>query len=114
MLATTVFTAPFGFVVWTVSSLYEFAVQSLHLPLARLGSGLACRNEAFPEFDEFYYEAVCDFIATQQESTVQRMFRHHLLQVPCSNQTELRARITKILAKSTNKVKAKKSVVLAD
>jgi len=28
---TTTFAAPFGFVVWTVSSLYEFAVQSLHL-----------------------------------------------------------------------------------
>ena len=38
---TTAFAAPFEFVVWTVSSLYVFAVQSLHLPLARLGSGLA-------------------------------------------------------------------------
>ena len=42
-LPTTAFAAPFGFVVWTVSSLYEFAVQSLHLPLSRLGSGLAYR-----------------------------------------------------------------------
>ena len=31
MLPTTAFTASFEFVVWTVSSLYEFAVQSLHL-----------------------------------------------------------------------------------
>ncbi len=52
---TTAFAAPFEFVVWTVSSLYVFAVQSLHLPLARLGSGLAYRCDlAFPEFDEFY------------------------------------------------------------
>ena len=28
----TVFTAPFGFVVWTVSCLYGSPVQSLHLP----------------------------------------------------------------------------------
>lgn len=29
---TTVFTAPFGFGVWTVSCLYDPPVQSLHLP----------------------------------------------------------------------------------
>ena len=52
----TTFAAPFGFVVWTVSSLYVFAVQSLHLPQMRLGSGLAYPflDLAFPEFDEFY------------------------------------------------------------
>lgn len=48
-LPTTAFAAPFGFVVWTVSSLYEFAVQSLHLSAPYhpgndgLGSGLAYR-----------------------------------------------------------------------
>jgi len=31
MLTTSAFAASFKFVVWTVSSLYEFAVQSLHL-----------------------------------------------------------------------------------
>jgi len=31
MLTTSTFAAFFKFVVWTVSSLYEFAVQSLHL-----------------------------------------------------------------------------------
>lgn len=50
----TVFTAPFGFVVWTVSCLYGSPVQSLHLPLARLGSGLPRRNRGFPEFERFY------------------------------------------------------------
>ena len=47
--STTVFTAPFGFGVWTVSCLYDPPVQSLHLPqlrllrstyFMRLGSGL--------------------------------------------------------------------------
>jgi ADP-glucose pyrophosphorylase len=31
-LPATTFAARFRFVVWTVSSLYESAVQSLHLP----------------------------------------------------------------------------------
>ncbi len=48
-LPATAFAAPFGFVVWTVSSHYEFAVQSLHLSASvhtddgGLGSGLAYR-----------------------------------------------------------------------
>lgn len=33
MLTTIAFATPFEFVVWTVSSLYGCAVQSLHLPL---------------------------------------------------------------------------------
>ena len=48
MLTTSAFAASFKFVVWTVSSLYEFAVQSLHLQRlafirkpSKLGSGLA-------------------------------------------------------------------------
>lgn len=60
MLATTAFVAPFGFVVWTFSSLYGLGVKSLHVPrISRLRSGLACgfRHLAFPEFAEFYYEA---------------------------------------------------------
>ncbi len=32
-LPTTLFNASFEFVVWTFSSLYEFAVKSLHLPI---------------------------------------------------------------------------------
>jgi|GEM_PF-2146699 hypothetical protein len=42
MLTTTVFTAFFQFVVWTVSCLYDLPVQSLHLPFIAkgLGSGL--------------------------------------------------------------------------
>ena len=64
MLTTSTFAASFKFVVWTVSSLYEFAVQSLHLqrlirkPIeAWLGISMFAlhnANEAFPEFDEFY------------------------------------------------------------
>ncbi len=33
-LPTTAFAAPFGFVVWTVSCLYDLPVQSLHVPQA--------------------------------------------------------------------------------
>jgi len=42
MLTTSVFTACFQFVVWTVSCLYDLPVQSLHLPniATGLGSGL--------------------------------------------------------------------------
>jgi len=41
MLTTTVFTARFRFVVWTVSCRYDLPVQSLHLPniAVWLGSG---------------------------------------------------------------------------
>ena len=59
MLATSTFAAPFGFVVWTIPSLYASAVWSLHLlPRGQLGSGLAClfREVAFPEFDRFYWD----------------------------------------------------------
>jgi len=34
MLTTMPFDTPFGFVVWTVSCLYDLPVQSLHLPCA--------------------------------------------------------------------------------
>ena len=56
-LPATPFDAPFGFVVWTFSSLYESAVKSLHLPDR---SGLARDYHAkiarlgFPEFNRFY------------------------------------------------------------
>ncbi len=56
-LPAAAFAARFRFVVWTVSSLYESAVQSLHLPhVLRLGSGLPCIFQClgFPEFDRFY------------------------------------------------------------
>jgi len=32
MLTASAFAAPFGFVVWTIPSLYASAVWSLHLP----------------------------------------------------------------------------------
>ncbi len=32
-LPATAFAAPFGFVVWTVSCLYDLPVQSLHVPV---------------------------------------------------------------------------------
>lgn len=68
MLATSAFAAPFGFVVWTIPSLYVSAVWSLHLlpdivvkttPAAWLGISMSARNEsarneAFPEFGRFY------------------------------------------------------------
>ena len=53
----TAFAAPFGFVVWTVSCLYDPPVQSLHLPgKAWFGSGLpeCMRTGGFPEFERFY------------------------------------------------------------
>ena len=41
MLTTSVFTAPFGFVVWTLPSSFRMlSVKSLHLHLAMLGSVL--------------------------------------------------------------------------
>jgi len=43
-LPTTLFNAFFKFVVWTFSSLYEFAVKSLHLPK---NSGLARDHHIF-------------------------------------------------------------------
>ncbi len=60
MHPTTVFTAPFGFVGWTIpsppspgglpSSLYTFLIQ-------RLGSGLPYLIDlGFPEFDRFRLE----------------------------------------------------------
>ena len=55
MRTTSVFTAPFEFVVWTVSylsarpySLYTF------LDFSRLGSGLPRFSRGFPEFERFY------------------------------------------------------------
>ena len=39
MLTTSVFTACFQFVVWTVSCLYDLPVQSLHLPNMFIGLG---------------------------------------------------------------------------
>ena len=51
MLTTTVFTACFQFVVWTVSCLYDLPVQSLHLPntATGLGSGLPrCEQHRLP------------------------------------------------------------------
>lgn len=58
MRTTSVFTAPFRFVVWTVSylsarpySLYTF------LDYSRLGSGLPRQSRGFPEFERFYQGA---------------------------------------------------------
>ena len=56
-LPATAFAAPFRFVVWTVSCLYGSPVQSLHLPLARLGSGSPRLRRGFPEFERFYQRA---------------------------------------------------------
>ena len=54
---STAFAARFRFVVRTVSSLYESAVQSLHLPILYIGLARDCRvfsHLGFPEFDRFY------------------------------------------------------------
>ncbi len=56
MLTTTVFTACFQFVVWTVSCLYDLPVQSLHFPTCKLQVGLArdyhaASSTGFPEFE---------------------------------------------------------------
>ena len=63
--STSAFAAPFGFVVWTFSSLYGSPIKSLHLPVIALGdgglgSGLAYRlsESAFPEFERFYLATV--------------------------------------------------------
>ena len=51
MLTTTVFTACFQFVVWTVSCLYDLPVQSLHVPniAVWLRSGLPrCKRQRLP------------------------------------------------------------------
>ena len=51
MLTTTVFTACFQFVVWTVSCLYDLPVQSLHVPniAVWLRSGLPrCKQQRLP------------------------------------------------------------------
>jgi hypothetical protein len=59
MHPTTVFTAPFGFVGWTVHSPRRVpAVQSLHLPdrminQAWLGITISY-EEGFPEFDRYH------------------------------------------------------------
>ena len=55
-LPTTVFTALFRFVVWTVSCLYDLPVQSLHVlsieSFARDCHGFDTRG--FPDFEQFY------------------------------------------------------------
>jgi len=59
MLTTTVFTACFQFVVWTVSCLYDLPVQSLHLPNIAiwLGSGLPrVKAQASPNLSSSTWE----------------------------------------------------------
>lgn len=54
MLTTSVFTARFRFVVWTVSCLYDLPVQSLHLrqPTGqRLARDHHALRRGFPEFE---------------------------------------------------------------
>ncbi|MBB5190816.1 hypothetical protein HNQ50_001539 [Silvimonas terrae] len=63
-LPATAFAAPFGFVVWTVSCLYDLPVQSLHVPATQL-AGFArdyhgvevIDTRGFPEFEQFYQRA---------------------------------------------------------
>lgn len=56
-LPATAFAAPFGFVVWTVSCLYDLPVQSLHV-LLRASLGITTADaRGFPEFEQFYRKA---------------------------------------------------------
>ena len=84
-LPSTFFNARYRFVVWTFSSLYEFAVKSLHFPRLcrrRLSSGLSYPsiNLDFPEFNKFYQYAVNNKLATHF-SNLSRLYFHSVSQI---------------------------------
>ena len=83
-LPTMAFATPFGFVVWTVSCLYDLPVQSLHVLSNReLRSGLPrCQgNRGFPEFEQFYQGAELTYPKATQSvlSVLLRVVGGHLL-----------------------------------
>ena len=83
-LPTMAFATPFGFVVWTVSCLYDLPVQSLHVLSNReLRSGLprCFRSRGFPEFEQFYQGTELTYPKATQSvlSVLLRVVGGHLL-----------------------------------
>ena len=96
-LPTMAFTTPFGFVVWTVSCLYDLPVQSLHVLSNReLRSGLprCFRNRGFPEFEQFYQGAELTYSrATHLNITIATCFRQYSVKSAALTKHELEAHI---------------------